>query len=83
MPFYRDHIYPRLVAALGDPPPIQKVRQKIVLSLVVSRLVLDTGHSISDRAGRFSDRADGAGILGPISEVVVILLVGRCHFTER
>jgi ubiquinone/menaquinone biosynthesis C-methylase UbiE len=31
MPFYRDHIYPHLVDALGDPPPIQQVRQKIIL----------------------------------------------------
>src|SRR5574341_2072716 len=30
MPFYRDHIYPHLVDALGDPPPIQEVRQKII-----------------------------------------------------
>lgn len=30
MPFYRDHIYPRLVDTLGDPPPIQKVRRQII-----------------------------------------------------
>jgi hypothetical protein len=30
MPFYRDHIYPRLVSALGDPKPIQEVRQKMI-----------------------------------------------------
>ena len=30
MPFYRDHIYPRLVSALGDPKPIQEVRQRII-----------------------------------------------------
>jgi SAM-dependent methyltransferase len=30
MSFYRDHIYPRLVDILGDPPPIQKVRQQII-----------------------------------------------------
>jgi ubiquinone/menaquinone biosynthesis C-methylase UbiE len=30
MPFYRDHIYPRLVRLLGDPRPIRDVRQRIV-----------------------------------------------------
>jgi len=30
MPFYRDHIYPYLVDTLGDPSPIQKVRQRII-----------------------------------------------------
>jgi SAM-dependent methyltransferase len=30
MSFYRNHIYPQLVARLGDPPPIREVRQKIV-----------------------------------------------------
>jgi len=30
MPFYRDYVYPRLVDILGDPPPIQEIRQKII-----------------------------------------------------
>jgi ubiquinone/menaquinone biosynthesis C-methylase UbiE len=30
MPFYRDRIYPHLVDLLGDPPPIQKIRQQII-----------------------------------------------------
>jgi SAM-dependent methyltransferase len=30
MPFYRDSIYPHLVSALGDPPPIREVRQRII-----------------------------------------------------
>ena len=30
MPFYRDHVYPLVVRALGDPPPIREVRQRIV-----------------------------------------------------
>ena len=30
MPFYRDHIYPRLVEILGDPSPIRKIRQQII-----------------------------------------------------
>ena len=30
MSFYRDHIYPRLVDRLGDPPPIARVRQQMI-----------------------------------------------------
>jgi SAM-dependent methyltransferase len=30
MSFYKDNIYPRLVSALGDPPPIRKIRERIV-----------------------------------------------------
>jgi len=30
MPFFRNHLYPRLVDTLGDPPPIQKVRRQII-----------------------------------------------------
>src|SRR5213593_1725112 len=30
MPFYRDRIYPHLERMLGDPPPIRKVRRRIV-----------------------------------------------------
>jgi ubiquinone/menaquinone biosynthesis C-methylase UbiE len=30
MPFYRDHIYPQLVRALGDPKPIREVRERMV-----------------------------------------------------
>src|SRR5713226_5609502 len=30
MPFYRNHIYPRLVSALGDPKPIREVRQRMI-----------------------------------------------------
>ncbi len=30
MPFYRDHVYPRLVKALGDPPPIRDIRARVV-----------------------------------------------------
>lgn len=30
MTFYRDHIYPYLVDRLGDPPPIRKIRQRII-----------------------------------------------------
>jgi len=30
MPFYKDYIYPYLVDVLGDPAPIQEVRQQII-----------------------------------------------------
>jgi ubiquinone/menaquinone biosynthesis C-methylase UbiE len=30
MPFYRDHIYPRLVSVLGNPEPNRKIRQRIL-----------------------------------------------------
>ena len=30
MPFYRNYIYPYLVDILGDPPPIQAIRQKMI-----------------------------------------------------
>jgi len=30
MPLYRDYIYPHLVDILGDPPPIQEIRQQII-----------------------------------------------------
>jgi SAM-dependent methyltransferase len=30
MPFYRDHIYPRLVQKLGDPEPLREVRRRII-----------------------------------------------------
>ena len=30
MPFYKDYIYPYLVATLRDPPPIQRIRQQII-----------------------------------------------------
>ena len=30
MPFYKQYIYPLLVDRLGDPPPIQRVRQQII-----------------------------------------------------
>jgi ubiquinone/menaquinone biosynthesis C-methylase UbiE len=30
MGFYRDHVYPQLVARLGDPPPIQRRRRELL-----------------------------------------------------
>jgi rRNA processing protein Krr1/Pno1 len=30
MPFYKDHAYPDLVSVLGNPKPIEEIRQRIV-----------------------------------------------------
>ena len=30
MPFYRDRVYPHLVSILGNPKPIEKIRQRVV-----------------------------------------------------
>jgi ubiquinone/menaquinone biosynthesis C-methylase UbiE len=30
MPFYREHLYPHLVRILGNPKPVQKIRQRLV-----------------------------------------------------
>jgi len=30
MPFYKDHVYPYLVNALGNPKPIETIRQRLV-----------------------------------------------------
>jgi len=30
MPFYKDRVYPHLVSALGNPKPIQTIRQRLV-----------------------------------------------------
>jgi ubiquinone/menaquinone biosynthesis C-methylase UbiE len=30
MPFYKDHVYPHLVSALGNPKPIEDIRRLIV-----------------------------------------------------
>jgi ubiquinone/menaquinone biosynthesis C-methylase UbiE len=30
MPFYRNHVYPHLVTMLGNPKPIQKIRERII-----------------------------------------------------
>src|SRR5688572_27723381 len=30
MSFYREHVYPRLVSGLGNPPPIRQIRERII-----------------------------------------------------
>src|SRR6266568_503549 len=41
MAFYKDHVYPHLVSLLGNPEPIQKIRQQIIPS--ASGTVLEIG----------------------------------------
>ena len=41
MPFYRDHVYPRLVKALGNPRPVQQLRRQLVP--LASGTVLEIG----------------------------------------
>ena len=41
MPFYKDYLYPYLVEALGDPPPIRKIRQEIIAQ--AQGIVLEIG----------------------------------------
>ena len=43
MSFYKDHIYPYLVDALGDPAPILKVRQQLIPLAKGSVLEIGTG----------------------------------------
>jgi ubiquinone/menaquinone biosynthesis C-methylase UbiE len=30
MPFYKDHVYPHLVSVLGNPKPIEEIRQRLI-----------------------------------------------------
>jgi len=41
VPFYKNHIYPHLVAALGNPTPIRNVRRRVVP--LAQRTVLEIG----------------------------------------
>ena len=43
----------------------------------VRRLPRNTGHSVSDHSGRVQDRGDGNDLPRPISETVLVLLVGH------
>jgi SAM-dependent methyltransferase len=47
MSFYRDHIYPHIVNALGDPPPIQEIRQRIVPMATGKVLELGVGAGVN------------------------------------
>jgi hypothetical protein len=45
MPIYRDHIYPHLVSVLGNPKPIQEIRQRMV------PMAREVGLAADDRTG--------------------------------
>jgi len=47
MPFYRDRVYPRIVEAFGDPPPIRAVRQRIVRDAVGKVLEIGVGPGVN------------------------------------
>src|SRR5712691_2423563 len=49
MPFCRDHIYPHLVDALGDPPPIQRVRRQIIPLAQGTVLEIGVGSGVNFR----------------------------------
>lgn len=47
MPFYRDHVYPYLVSALGNPKPIEEIRQRIVPLAQGSVLEIGVGPGVN------------------------------------
>lgn len=47
MPFYRDHIYPHLVNALGNPEPTRKVRERIIPSAQGRVLEIGVGSGVN------------------------------------
>jgi ubiquinone/menaquinone biosynthesis C-methylase UbiE len=47
MPFYRDHVYPRIVKAFGDPPPIRAVRRRIVRGAEGTVLEIGVGPGVN------------------------------------
>jgi hypothetical protein len=47
MPFYRDHVYPHLVSALGNPKPIEDIRRRIVPLAQGSVLEIGVGPGVN------------------------------------
>ena len=47
MAFYRDHIYPHLVDLLGNPKPIQEIRERIVPLAEGSVLEIGVGPGVN------------------------------------
>jgi ubiquinone/menaquinone biosynthesis C-methylase UbiE len=47
MPFYRDRVYPHIVVAIGNPAPIQKIRQQIVPLAQGSVLEIGVGPGVN------------------------------------
>jgi SAM-dependent methyltransferase len=47
MPFYKDHVYPCLVSALGNPKPIEDIRRRIVSLAQGSVLEIGVGPGVN------------------------------------
>jgi len=47
MPFYRDHVYPHLVAALGNPKPVHKIRQQLIAAAEGKVLEIGVGPGVN------------------------------------
>jgi SAM-dependent methyltransferase len=47
MPFYKDHVYPHLVSALGNPKPIDDIRRRIVPLAQGSVLEIGVGPGVN------------------------------------
>jgi len=47
MPFYKDHVYPHLVSALGNPKPINDIRRRIVPLAQGSVLEIGVGPGVN------------------------------------
>jgi SAM-dependent methyltransferase len=47
MPFYKDHVYPYLVSALGNPKPIEDIRRRIVPLAQGSVLEIGVGPGVN------------------------------------
>jgi SAM-dependent methyltransferase len=47
MPFYKDHVYPHLVSALGNPKPIDEIRRRIVPLAQGSVLEIGVGPGVN------------------------------------
>src|SRR6201982_3955741 len=47
MPFYRHHVYPHLVSALGNPKPIEDIRRRIVPMAQASVLEIGVGPGVN------------------------------------
>ncbi len=47
MPFYKNHVYPRLVSVLGNPKPIEDIRRRIVPLAQGSVLEIGVGPGVN------------------------------------
>ncbi len=47
MSFYRNRVYPHIVTVLGNPKPIQKIRQQLIPSALGTVLEIDVGPGVN------------------------------------